>query len=261
MGDDRQLSSVERGGAFGFLAERYKAVELKEVRHQSIPWQKQVSEELSQGGIRNAVHLLKENKAIHWNDEKEESLSNLLTAWGKESLLHPQETQQILAQRNLEVDALNQGAREILRKQGRLGEMELTCMTQRGIASFAEGDRLQFTKTDQGFKAGSFGTLERVDAQTKKITVCLDNKEKVEVDPHTYDGLRHGYAATIYKAQGLTLDRAYVLHSGVTNACVNYVALTRQTKSLSLYVSRQETPNEAFLIRQMSREEGKGNKP
>jgi len=37
-----------------------------------------------------------------------------------------------------------------------------------------------------------------------------------------------------------------------------YVALTRQTKSLSFYVSRDQTPNEAHLIRQMSRVEGNG---
>ncbi|HCC24959.1 MAG TPA: hypothetical protein DEP85_05570, partial [Holosporales bacterium] len=258
VGDDRQLSAVARGGAFGHLAERYGAVELNEVRRQTIDWQKAVSEDLSKGDVRNAVHLLEENKAIQWKDTKEESLSDILKDWAKESLTNPEGTQLILAQRNIDVDALNQGARDILRKQGRLGDVEVTCMTQRGKMSFAEGDRIHFTKTDktQGLMNSHFGTIQKIDTQTKKLTVLLDNKEKKEVDPYTYDGLRHGYASTVYKAQGSTLNHVYVLHSRVINQQVNYVALTRQTKSLSLYVSKDETPSQSHLVHQMSREDG-----
>ena len=260
VGDDRQLNSVERGGAFGLLATRYEAIELKQVRRQTIHWQKKVSEELSQGDVRGAVHILQENKAVHWNATKEESLSELLKAWAKDNFLNPHDIQQILAQKNVDVDALNQGAREILRQQGRLGDIELTCMTQRGKMIFAEGDRIQLTETDkdQGLKSGYFGIIEGINRKTKKLTICLDNKEKIEVDPHSYSGLRHGYAATVYKAQGTTLDRVYVLHSNTINRLVNYVALTRQTKSLALYVSKDETPSEEHLIRQIGREEGKG---
>ncbi|HCC25456.1 MAG TPA: hypothetical protein DEP85_08135, partial [Holosporales bacterium] len=258
VGDDRQLSSVARGGAFGLLAERYGAVTLQEVRRQTIDWQKAVSEDLSKGDVRNAVSLLEENKAIQWKDTKEDALSDILKDWAKES--HSHGTRIILAQKNIDVDALNQGARDILCEQGRLGSLEVTCMTQRGKMSFAEGDRIHFTKTDrdQGLLNGYFGTIEKIDPQTKKLTVLLDNKEKKEVDPHTYDGLRHGYASTVYKAQGSTLDHVYVLHSKIIDQSVNYVALTRQTKSLSLYVSKDETPTEAHLIRQMTRQDGNG---
>ncbi len=258
VGDDRQLSAVARGGVFGHLAERYGAIELQEVRRQTIDWQKAVSEDLSKGDIKNAVSLLEEHKAIQWKDTKEDALSDILKDWAKESLANPQGIQLILAQRNIDVDALNQGARDILREQGRLGDLEVTCVTQRGKMSFAEGDRVQFTKTDktQGLYTAEFGTIQKIDPETKKLTVLLDSKEQKEVDPYTYDGLRHGYASTVYKAQGSTLDHVYVLHSKIINKSVNYVALTRQTKSLSLYVSKDETPTQAHLIRQMNREDG-----
>jgi len=103
---------------------------------------------------------------------------------------------------------------------------------------------------------GHFGTIQHIDPETKKLHILLDNKEQKEVNPHTYDGLRHGYASTIYKAQGSTLDHVYVLHSKIINQQVNYVALTRQTKSLSLYVSKEATPSQTHLVRQMSREDG-----
>ena len=257
-GDDRQLSSVDRPGAFGLLAERYDSVELRDVRRQTVEWQKAVSEDLSQGNIKSAVHLLQANDCISWQATKEEALSDLLKTWAFDS--EKDGTRQILAQRNVDVDALNEGAREILRNQGKLGDLEITCMTQRGKMPFAEGDRVQFTKTDknQGLENGRFGVIEHIDPETKILTFKMDNQETKEVDPTTYDGLRHGYAATVYKAQGSTLDHVYVLHDNTTNQATNYVALTRQTKSLSLYVSREETPTETHLIRQMGRPEGKG---
>lgn len=258
VGDDRQLSSVERGGMFRILTERYESVELNEVRRQTIHWQKAVSEDLSKGDIKSAVHLLQTHDRIDWKETKEESLATLLKAWKKDSYAHPHGTRQILAQSNVEVDALNQGARDILRGQGRLGDVELTCMTTRGKTAFAVGDRIQLTKTDQGLINGNFGFIEQINAENKTLTVAFDNGEKKTINPQTYDGLRHGYASTVYKAQGATLDHVYALHSSTTNQATNYVALTRQTKTLSLYVSRDQTPNEAHLIRQMSRVEGNG---
>jgi len=86
--------------------------------------------------------------------------------------------------------------------------------------------------------------------------VRLDNNEIKQVNPNTYDGLRHGYASTVYRAQGATIDHVYVLHTKTTNQSTNYVALTRQAKSLHLYVSQEETPSHTSLIHQMGRHDG-----
>lgn len=260
VGDDRQLSSVERGGTFRFLSERYGAMELSEVRRQTIGWQKEVSEALAENDTKRAVALLENNKAISWNRTKEESLSNLLKDWGKERLLNPHKTRQIIAQKNTDVDALNQGARDILRQAGQLGEMEIICSTQRGRLAFAEGDRIHLTETDksQGLTNGMFGRIEKINFQTKQMILHLDNGETKTLNPDTYNGLRHGYAATVYRTQGATLSSVYVLHSSTTNQPTNYVALTRQTKSLSLYVFQEETPSTYHLIRQMERRQEKG---
>lgn len=260
VGDDRQLSSVERGGPFRFLSERYGAAELSEVRRQTIGWQKEVSEALAENDTKKAIDLLENNKAISWNRTKEESLSNLLKDWGKEMLINPHETRQIIAQKNTDVDALNQGARDILRQAVQLGETEIICSTQRGRLAFAEGDRIHLTETDksQGLTNGMFGRIEKINSQTKQMILHLDNGETKTLNPDTYNGLRHGYAATVYRTQGATLSSVYVLHSRTTNQPTNYVALTRQTKSLSLYVSQEKTPSAYHLISQMGRRQEKG---
>lgn len=260
VGDDRQLSSVERGGTFRFLSERYEAAELSEVRRQTIGWQKDVSQSLAEGNVKGAVQLLEEHKTLVWSATKEESLTNLLKDWAKDRMLNLQETHQIIAQRNVDVDALNQGARDLLRQSGQLGETEIICSTQRGRIAFAEGDRIQLTKKDksQGLMNGTFGRIEYINPHTKIMTLHLDNGEVKELNPNTYDGLRHGYAATVYKTQGATITSVYALHSYTTNQATNYVALTRQTKSLSLYVSQEETSSTAHLIRQMGRQQERG---
>lgn len=255
VGDDRQLSAVDRGGVFQSLLNRYPSVELTQVKRQSIGWQKMMSEDLSQGKIRNSVDLLQSHGGIHWQDTKEEALIELLKAWDQERQTHPNHTLMILAQKNTEVDALNAGVRDILKAQGQLGNVALICQTPRGETEFAMGDRIQLTKTDkrQGLKNGQFGTIETIDLKNKTMQVFLENGGKQEINTQTYRGLRHGYASTVYKAQGSTLDSVYVLHSKTTNRSTSYVALTRQTKSLSLFVSKDETPHETALIQQMSR--------
>jgi Ti-type conjugative transfer relaxase TraA len=260
VGDDHQLKSVERGGAFRFLSERYDAAELTQVRRQNITWQKSLSEEFSKGEVKKSLQLLKHNNGINWRNTKEESLFQLLMDWGKNTHEKSSKNSLILAHKNIDVDALNQGARDILRSQGKLGDLEISCMTQRGKMTFGVGDRIQLTKTDRerGISNGTFGFITHIDPQTKKLTLLLDNKETKEINPEVYDGLRHGYASTVFKAQGSTLDHVYVLHSSSTNQSVSYVALTRQKATLSLYVSKNETPTHAHLIQQMSRGENIG---
>ena len=54
-----------------------------------------------------------------------------------------------------------------------------------------------------------------------------------------FDRFKLGYAGTIYKAQGDTLDQAYMLHSaGIKNA-TSYVGLTRHRGDVKMFVSRE----------------------
>ena len=59
------------------------------------------------------------------------------------------------------------------------------------------------------------------------LRVPLDGGELVAFDAATYANVDHGYAATIHKNQGVTVDRAYVLASSTMDRHLAYVALTR----------------------------------
>jgi hypothetical protein len=72
-----------------------------------------------------------------------------------------------------------------------------------------------------------------------------------------YGHVDHGYAATVHKAQGMTVDRAHVLASGMLDRHGAYVALSRHREGVSLHWSAEEHGDRAGLERGLSRERAK----
>lgn len=253
MGDAKQLSSIERGGMFQVLSEQYGAPTLETVRRQQKDWQKQVSEDLSNHRVRSAAKTLAEHNKLNWSDDKESALTELVNQWTTDSLGNREHWTFALAQRNVDVDTLNQAMRDIRKQRGEIGAIDVEMMTTRGLESFATGDRVQFTVTDktQDISNGQFGILGA--CTPDKFTVWCDNGQSISFDPRTYQGLRHGYAGTIYKAQGATIDKTYVLHDKATNHSNSYVALTRHSKDVEVFLSKQETKNLRQFATQISR--------
>ena len=68
-------------------------------------------------------------------------------------------------------------------------------------------------------------------------------------------GFRHGYAGTIYKGQGKTLDHTYLLHTQHWRAASSYVALTRQRESAKVFAAVETARDIHELARQIGRVE------
>ncbi|MBX9697069.1 MAG: AAA family ATPase, partial [Alphaproteobacteria bacterium] len=253
VGDSRQLPSIQRGGMFEVLAEKFGAAEITEVRRQSVEWQKEVSECLSRGEVLPALQILDEHNRITFSPTKEESFSKLINTWAKDVRDGSSDTKLILTQRNVDVDTLNLAARDLMRSSGKLEDKDYGIMTKRGVTYFAEGDRIQLTETDkhQNLFNGNFGVIKKLSETS--CTIVQDNGEKISFNPERYIGLRHGYAGTIYKAQGSTLPKIYVLHDKATNLNNSYVSLTRQTEDLKVFAARTETQSLQRMAQQIGR--------
>src|SRR5207237_5059137 len=130
-------------------------------------------------------------------------------------------TRTSLTHTNDEVHALNQAARERMRAAGDLGD-EVRVTVERGARNFASGDRVMFLQNERGLgvKNGTFGTIEQVSAQS--MAVQTDDGRSVQFDLKDYNKIDHGYAATIHKAQGMTVDRAHVLATPGLDAHSSY---------------------------------------
>jgi hypothetical protein len=75
----------------------------------------------------------------------------------------------------------------------------------------------------------------------------------VAFDPRQYDRIAHGYAVTIHKSQGATVDRTYVLADPLMNRNASYVALTRHRDGVQVYTDRQTFADRDQLDRSLSR--------
>lgn len=256
FGDDRQLSSVERGGMFSELISTFGSKELTEVRRQS-GWHKQVSELLSNSQSRQAVKLLQRNDAIRLSANKEGSLKQLVEDWAIDSKRDPQQQRLILASRNVDVDTLNKAIRDIRLERGEISPVGYSCQTARGRETFAVNDRICLTITDKdlGLFNGSSGTIKALDE--KSCTIELDGGQTASFDPSKYHGLKLGYATTVYKSQGKSIPDIYSLHDPQANNKLNYVALTRHKESLKVYVNQNETKSLDHFASQLSRSRDK----
>ena len=178
--------------------------------------------------------------------------------------------------------ALNGLARERLREAGDLGPDQVV-QTERGERAFAAGDRLMFLRNERGLgadpegrggvavKNGTLGKVLAVEAGGERLTVRLDGpggavgaragqaggnagSRVVTFSLQEYGHVDHGYAATIHKAQGVTVDRAHVLASEHMARHAAYVALTRHRDGVALHWSDEALGNRARLGRTLSRE-------
>jgi hypothetical protein len=68
-----------------------------------------------------------------------------------------------------------------------------------------------------------------------------------------YAAIDQGYATTIHKSQGATVDRAYVLSSGSMDRHLTYVAMTRHREEATLYAGRDEFGNLQGLSARLGR--------
>jgi len=253
VGDERQLPSIERGGMFEVLAQRFESRLIETVQRQQLHWQRQVSEDLSNLKVHSAVQTLKEHNKLNWHKKKQDALSAIVNQWSRDSTAHPKDQRFILAQRNIDVDALNAAVRDIRKDRGELGEKDYIIETTRGSERFSCGDRVLFTLTDKeiGVFNGNVGIITGLTSKT--CLIKQDNGQEITLDPRTYRGLKHGYAGTIYKAQGATIDQVYVLHDRATNHNNSYVALTRHSKDIQIFINRDETRDFNQFINQISR--------
>ena len=128
----------------------------------------------------------------------------------------PEGTRVAMAHRRADVRAINDAIRTELQDRGELAQGEdagaLTFQTNDGKREFAPGDRIVFLENnrDLGVKNGMLGTVEHVEAG--RIVAQLDGRggNSVSVPMGDYQAIDHGYATTIHKNQGATVDRSYV---------------------------------------------------
>jgi ATP-dependent exoDNAse (exonuclease V) alpha subunit len=257
VGDPQQLQPVGPGACFRALLERVGFAELQTVYRQRQDWQRKATHYLSSGKVSKALDAYQEHQCIHTHATVSQAMQQLVKDWTthQSRISHSL----VLAHRNDDVMMLNQAIREARTKQGEITE-GYTVQTARGAIQIATGDRLLFLKNDRGLGVsnGRLATVQAIQftesGNVTEISVRLDGKpHDITFNPKNYTDFTYGYAATIHKAQGVTVDNIFVYVGGkYWNRHLTYVAMSRHRQNCNLYVDRETHPDFKQLKRNLS---------
>lgn len=261
-GHDKQLGSIDKGGLFPVMEKRFGSSKLTQVMRTEDPDQKIAFNKMADRKFKDAIEIFKKSDSIRWNDTRDDSMKALTDEYAKDFIEAPNLTRKMIAPTNDDVDKLNLFARGLLATAGKIGP-EIHLETTKGIIPVGVGDRLVMNETvdkKKGLVNGAFGTVTGIEG--KQIEFQVDTAEGQPVkkfniqvgkdkDLGEVPGISHGYASTVYKSQGDSIDRMYVFHDPRATAPSNYVALTRHIERVRLFITREETNSFDELAEQL----------
>ncbi len=275
VGDHEQLQAIGAGAPFRAIAEQIGHVELSGIRRQRQDWQRQASVAFATHKTAEGLAAYRDHGDIHFAQSREAAMAQIVRDYLADSEKRADGTRVAMAHRRADVRALNAAIRSELQNRRRperspgLGDGvdrgdrgngedgvggedvgERVFQTNNGKRAFAAGDRIIFLENnrDLGVKNGMLGTVEHV--EPGKIIARLDGRggDSVSILTDTYQAIDHGYATTIHKNQGATVDCAFVLASSTMDRHLTYVAMTRHRDGVQLYADIQEFANAGRLV-------------
>ena len=234
------MQPIQAGRPFKDIAQESGAARLSEIRRQRQEWQRQASSNLAEGQCADAIETYRQQGFVSTAIDTPEAIAKLAQDYVTDMELHGSNVSRLaLTHRRKDVHAINQAIRS-LRKSGGDLAVETLFQTDHGPRAFAKDDRIIFTRNDRdlGVKNGSFGVVEEIDNDRLRVRLDTDGSDKarsVTIMPDHYAAFDHGYACTIHKSQGATVDNAYVLGSNTMDHHLSYVAMTRHRDKMRLY--------------------------
>lgn len=248
VGDPDQLQPIEAGAAFRAIVDRIGYAELGFIFRQREAWMRTASMDLARGRVGAALKAYDNAELVRTESTRDEAVRSLIEDWNSE--YDPSRTSLILAHRRVDVRTLNELAREKLVERGIVGE-GFAFRTEDGTRRFAAGDRIVFLKNEGslGVKNGLLATV--VEAAPGRIVAVVgegEDRRQIVVEQRFYANVDHGYATTVHKSQGATVDDVKVLASGTLDRHLSYVAMTRHRDAMQLYVGLNEFTNRGGVL-------------
>ena len=235
------------------------------------PWQVAASEALRDGDAASAIAAHHLRGRFHIGYDEEKTLTCLVDEWDRYQRQHPDKSSVVLARTRSEVRALSHLMRErrfASFPDGERADMDrahadrVTVIVSRGTEDerttspleIARGDRLRIGAThwEKQLFNGTVVTVEdfkveRGEAGTEPSVLISARTEDGRAVSFHHDEIRdwygnirldHGYALTITSAQGLTVDRTFLLADARPSRETIYPAATRHREELDIYVNR-----------------------
>lgn len=269
VGDSSQLQPIGPGAPFRAVVEQIGFAELNQIQRQVNGGDRHASIALSRGMVGSALDHYWGQQHIHLvdsppPDEEDDdggdgsgALSHLVRSWIQNTTPKTLHQRLILAHRHCDVDALNRHARQMMSQQGYLGTRSFCVRSASGDLELAVGERLLFLRNhpQMGISNGQFSTIEKIHRDQITVTIDGHRQRQLTFSTHDYPYFNYGYAATVHKSQGVTVDETYVYVGGrAWNRFLTYVAMTRHRLALHLFADQSQFPDLNALKKVLSRD-------
>lgn len=253
VGDPEQLQPIEAGAAFRAIADQIGYAELETIYRQREQWMRDASLDLARGNVGKAVQVYRSNGRMIGAELKADAISNLISDWNRD--YDPGKSALILAHLRRDVRVLNELARTRLIERGII-ESGSFFKTADGNRSFAAGDQIVFLRNEGSLGVRNGMLAKVIDAAAGRFIAEIgdgEHRRQVAVEQRFYNNVDHGYATTVHKAQGATVDRVKVLASLSLDRHLTYVAMTRHREDLSVYYGRRSFAQAGGLTQVLSK--------
>ncbi|HWG08237.1 MAG TPA: MobF family relaxase [Solirubrobacteraceae bacterium] len=246
VGDHAQLPSIGAGGIFAALQQQVPKAELTEVHRARNEWERHAWGQVRSGEATRALAAYAAHDRLHLSESREQAARHMIDAWECARRERPEQQRVMLTDAsNAELEAINALAQERRAQAGELGShhAQLPGRPYR----LAAGDEVMLTaalypRGEQRLENGTVADI--IDTRGENGVTIRTNEappREVALDTREFSELRLAYAQHVYKAQGRTVDQAFVLMGGWQSDRENaYVALTRAREQTDIYVCRDE---------------------
>lgn len=249
VGDHEQLASVETGGLLKDVAEITDAPVLTEIHRFADDEEAEVTLALRDGRVEALDWYYDHDRVVA--GLREELPGQIFTRWldararGASAVM--------IAADNNNVDALNSLAQDYYLKTGELDRTQSATISD-GVTAYV-GDTIVTRENDSYNRYGHKGRKKVKNGDTWTV-VGVDSDSGAIRARHTDSGhvvtlsaeyneknTQLGYASTVHRSQGITVDEAYVLVSPRMDRQGLYVALSRGRKVNEMYVAEDFLPD------------------
>ncbi len=245
-GDARQLQSIEAGGVFRELSERFGSASLTEIHRQREVWARDAVMAFANGQAPAALRAFSDHGLLEIEEEPAQALGHLLSAW-RETTTTTLDSTVVLANRCSDVQVINCGVQDARLKGGDLrGEP-----VRLAEGDFYVGDQILFTKNSMTLGVCNGQRAIITDLSDGQVTARLEGADDVSFSWRNYPHFQLAYALTTHKAQGLTVERSFVYADATAESLeAAYVQASRARGICSIHATAENAEHlEAALGR------------
>lgn len=256
VGDEDQLRPIGPGHAMRLVREAIGTVNLETIIRQRAAWARDMVQAFARGDAGTGLDALTERGLLTFHSGPKATVQALVAAWAERVSANNAASIALIAKTNGEVRAINAAVRAHLKERGVIHHYEfaLAAVDASGnkfTLRLAAGDRIRFLERNDGLGVinGTEAVIEKIvarpRAESARITArlrdrCIELSTTEITDTKGRVKLAHGYALTLFQAQGITVDTALVLASTQFDRHSAYVAASRARDEVRFYADTRQ---------------------